>query len=278
MLNFTARVVADLPSPVGTLAYHSRVAAIHFDSNSVVDFNFSTHASTAAVQTALLAIKPTVFNGSTATHDGINSLNFRLLTNGTGWRHLAVPTVLVIVTDGPASDASATIEAIQKLNERFNDSLLRIAIGIDVFDDAQLFMLANNITANTRALDAFWELDLHRRVHAQHGQLRRRGDVHGQRRVVHVRVQRWVDGQRRDVLGQRRVHAQHGQLQREATCTDNDGSFTCACNHRLWRQLAQRVDHCRGRSCRSGRHCPGHCYCQCRGPAAEHGRPESCGV
>ena len=78
-----------------------------------------------------------------------------LLKAGTGWRNLDVPTVVMFVTDGEATDPTATGNQIRNLNNRFNTTLMRFAVGVGTYSYEQLFMLANNQTDGVRELGSF---------------------------------------------------------------------------------------------------------------------------
>ena len=154
MLDFTADLTAALPVPVGPSG--SRVAAINFDSLARVNFLFENYTTSASVEAALRAITPTTTNGATATHTAIGRLRNTVLTGfGTGWRQNAVPTVVVFVTDGAASDSGETMTQIERLNTTFGSTIERYAIGVGSSVYSQLLALAYNKAGNVKELVNF---------------------------------------------------------------------------------------------------------------------------
>jgi hypothetical protein len=156
MLDFTAKLVEQLPKPVGSnVLTESRVAAINFDSSTRIDFDFTVHTTSTSVEAALRAITPIVINGGTATHQAVNQLRASLLLDTAGWRGGAVPTTVVFVTDGAASDAKKTDTAIANLNAAFGYSVNRFAIGVGDFNATQLLALANGMEDQVLTFNEF---------------------------------------------------------------------------------------------------------------------------
>jgi matrilin-3 len=156
MLDFTAKLTQMLPRSIGVDgAADSRVAAINFDSSSRLVFDFNAYSTSASAGSALRAITPVVQNGGTATHQAVNLLRTTLLSESSGWRASAVPTVVVFVTDGAASDAKKTDLAIANLDATFGFTVDRFAIGVGDFNSTQLSLLAHGDASHITTFNAF---------------------------------------------------------------------------------------------------------------------------
>jgi uncharacterized protein YegL len=156
MLDFTAKLVEQLPLPVGSnVVTESRVAAINFDSSALVDFDFTFYTTPASAEAALRAITPIVINGGTATHQAVNQLRSSVLLDSAGWRGGAVPTAVVFVTDGAASDAKKTDTAIANFDAAFGFTISRFAIGVGDYNATQLLGLAHGVVDHVSTFNAF---------------------------------------------------------------------------------------------------------------------------
>ena len=162
MYNFSANVVGQLPAAVsGDAATGSRVAAINFDNTAKVNFLFKQHLNPAAVQTALKAIVRATSTGGTSTHLAINMLRTDVLAvknPSTGWRNRAVPSYVVFVTDGPATDAKRFETAVKNFDTAFGSTVTRFAVGVGAvgtYNTTQLLMMANNDATNVFTVTTF---------------------------------------------------------------------------------------------------------------------------
>jgi uncharacterized protein YegL len=156
MLDFTAKLTHMLPHSVGIdVVASSRVAAINFDSSAHLNFDFTVYSTMASAESALRAIQPVVENGGTATHQAVNLLRSTLLTDASGWRSNAVPTVVVFITDGAASDAIKTDLAVANLDTTFGYTVDRFAIGVGDYNATQLSLLAHGVANHVTTFNAF---------------------------------------------------------------------------------------------------------------------------
>eukprot|EP00045_Choanoeca_perplexa_P013104 m.146362 g.146362 ORF g.146362 m.146362 type:complete len:807 (-) comp16238_c0_seq2:319-2739(-) len=154
--NLAQQFVASAASLLDVGSNQVRVAAVTFNFEATLEFDFDDHMTSSRVQSAVNNIAyPVGESYGTATGNALDFIRNEVLRTSNGWR--SGNTVVYFITDGVSQETPATVQTAA--TALLNSGVEVVAIGItDLVDDAQLAVIAGS-TNDVITVDDFDQLD-----------------------------------------------------------------------------------------------------------------------